>query len=57
MRWFNVNYFDTMDAIKSALLLNVLIPVKRLSYPRRLGRLPAVADAILADLSRESKPH
>jgi glycine betaine/proline transport system permease protein len=29
VRWFNVNYFDTMDAIKSALLLNVLIPVKR----------------------------
>jgi len=32
-----------------------LIPIKRLSYPRRLDRLPAVADAILADLSRESK--
>ena len=29
VRWFNVNFFDTMDAIKSALLLNVLIPVKR----------------------------
>ena len=29
VRWFNVNYFDTIDAIKSALLLNVLIPVKR----------------------------
>ena len=29
VRWFNVNYFDTMDAIKSALLLNVLIPIKR----------------------------
>lgn len=33
-----------------------LIPIKRLSYPRRLDMLPAVADAILADLSRESKP-
>jgi len=32
-----------------------LIPIKRLSYPRRLDMLPAVADAILADLSRESK--
>lgn len=33
-----------------------LIPIKRLSYPRRLDLLPAVVDAILADLSRESKP-
>jgi len=32
-----------------------LIPIKRLSYPKRLDRLPAVADAILADVSRESK--
>jgi glycine betaine/proline transport system permease protein len=29
VRWFNVHFFDTMDAIKTALLLNVLIPVKR----------------------------
>jgi glycine betaine/proline transport system permease protein len=29
VRWFNVNFFDTLDAIKSALLLNVLIPIKR----------------------------
>jgi glycine betaine/proline transport system permease protein len=29
VRWFNVHFFDTIDAIKSALLLNVLIPVKR----------------------------
>jgi hypothetical protein len=33
-----------------------LIPIKRLSYPRRLDLLPSVADAILADVSRESKP-
>ena len=32
-----------------------LVPIKRLSYPRRLEMLSAVADAILADLSRESK--
>ena len=32
-----------------------LIPIKRLSYPRRLDLLPAIADVILADLSRESK--
>ena len=32
-----------------------VIPIKRLSYPRRLEMLPAVADAILADVSRESK--
>jgi hypothetical protein len=31
------------------------IPVKRLSYPKRLELLPSVADAILADLSRESR--
>jgi glycine betaine/proline transport system permease protein len=29
VRWINVNFFDTLDAIKSALLLNVLIPAKR----------------------------
>jgi glycine betaine/proline transport system permease protein len=29
VRWFNVHFFDAMDAMKSALLLNVLIPVKR----------------------------
>ena len=33
-----------------------LIPIKRLSYPRRLDLLPSVADAILTDVSRESKP-
>ncbi len=27
--WINVNYFDTLEAIKNALLLNVLIPFKR----------------------------
>jgi glycine betaine/proline transport system permease protein len=29
VRWFNIHFFDTLDAIKSALLLNALIPVKR----------------------------
>lgn len=29
-----------------------LVPIQRLSYPRRLDKLPAVADAILADLAR-----
>lgn len=28
--WINVNYFDTLEAIKNAVLLNVLIPFKRL---------------------------
>jgi hypothetical protein len=32
-----------------------LIPIKRLSYPRRLNMLPDIADTILGDLSRESK--
>jgi glycine betaine/proline transport system permease protein len=29
VRWINVHFFDTLDAIKSALLLNLLIPIKR----------------------------
>jgi glycine betaine/proline transport system permease protein len=35
VRWININFFDTLDAIKSALLLDLLIPVKRF-----LGELP-----------------
>jgi glycine betaine/proline transport system permease protein len=35
VRWVNVNFFDALDAFKSALLLNILIPVKRF-----LGELP-----------------
>ncbi|MEI5681653.1 ABC transporter permease subunit [Mesorhizobium sp. CCNWLW179-1] len=33
--WINVNFFDTFEAIKNAVLLNILIPFKRL-----LGGLP-----------------
>ncbi|MBC7284165.1 ABC transporter permease subunit [Hoeflea sp.] len=33
--WININFFDTLEAIKNAMLLNVLIPFKRL-----LGDLP-----------------
>jgi glycine betaine/proline transport system permease protein len=29
VRWINVHFFDALDAVKSALLLNLLIPVKR----------------------------
>lgn len=29
VKWININFFDTFDAIKNALLLNVLIPIKR----------------------------
>jgi glycine betaine/proline transport system permease protein len=29
VKWININFFDTLDAIKNALLLNVLIPIKR----------------------------
>jgi len=29
VRWINVNFFDTLEAVKSALVLNVLIPFKR----------------------------
>jgi glycine betaine/proline transport system permease protein len=30
VQWINVNFFDTLEAIKNTLLLNVLIPFKRL---------------------------
>jgi glycine betaine/proline transport system permease protein len=33
--WINVNFFDTLEALKNAVLLNVLVPFKRL-----LGGLP-----------------
>lgn len=33
--WININYFDTLEAIKNTMLLNVLIPFKRF-----LGDLP-----------------
>ncbi len=35
VRWVNINFFDTLDAIKTAFLLNLLIPIKRF-----LGELP-----------------
>lgn len=35
IRWINVNFFDAIEAVKNAVLLNVLIPFKRL-----LGGLP-----------------
>ena len=45
--WLNVNYFDTFEAIKTAVLLNVLIPVKRflLAQPWPWGTLIVVAAA------------
>lgn len=33
--WININYFDTLEAVKNTMLLNILIPFKRL-----LGDLP-----------------
>jgi glycine betaine/proline transport system permease protein len=30
VEWINVNFFDTLEAIKNAVLLNVLVPFKRL---------------------------
>ena len=35
VRWINVNFFDVLEALKNAVLLNVLMPFKRL-----LGGLP-----------------
>ena len=29
VKWLNVNFFDTFEAVKTAVLLNVLLPVKR----------------------------
>ena len=29
VKWININYFDTLEAIKNALLINLLIPFKR----------------------------
>ncbi len=42
MRWINVNFFDTLEAFKNAVLLNVLIPFKRL-----LAGLPWLGVALL----------
>jgi glycine betaine/proline transport system permease protein len=35
VRWINVNFFDVLESVKNALLLNVLVPFKRLlgSFP------------------------
>ncbi len=30
VQWINVNFFDTFEAVKNAVLLNVLVPFKRL---------------------------
>ena len=30
-----------------------MVPIKRLSYPKRLDMLPALTDAILVDVTRE----
>ena len=52
VRWINVNFFDALEAFKNALLLNVLIPVKRF-----LGELPwlgVVAAARPRRLSRSA---
>ena len=35
VRWINVNFFDVLEGMKNAILLNVLVPLKRL-----LGGLP-----------------
>ena len=40
--WININYFDTLEAIKNAMLLNVLIPFKRF-----LGDLPWLGVTLL----------
>jgi glycine betaine/proline transport system permease protein len=44
--WININFFDQLDAVKSWLLLNVLIPVKRFMLA-----LPWVAAVALVTLA------
>jgi glycine betaine/proline transport system permease protein len=40
--WINVNFFDTLEGLKNAVLLNVLVPFKRL-----LGGLPWVGVVLM----------
>jgi glycine betaine/proline transport system permease protein len=42
VRWINVNFFDTLEALKNLVLLNVLVPLKRL-----LGDLPWLGVTLL----------
>ncbi|VAW12391.1 Glycine betaine ABC transport system, permease protein OpuAB / Glycine betaine ABC transport system, permease protein OpuAB [hydrothermal vent metagenome] len=46
VRWININYFDQLDGMKNALLLNVMIPLKRF-----LLSLPWVAVVAMAALA------
>lgn len=46
MQWLNVNFFDTIEAVKSWLLINVMIPFKRF-----LLSLPWIAVVAAAALS------
>ncbi len=38
VKWINVNYFDAIEAVKNAVLINVLVPFKRLLVGPALGR-------------------
>jgi glycine betaine/proline transport system permease protein len=48
--WLNVNFFDTFEAIKTAVLLNVLVPVKRFMlaqpWPWAIAVIAAAAWAV-----------
>ncbi len=50
VEWLNVNFFDTFEAVKTAVLLNVLLPVKRFMlaqpWPWAIALLTAAAWAI-----------
>jgi membrane protein required for beta-lactamase induction len=46
VKWINVNYFDQLEAVKNALLLNVMIPFKRF-----LTSLPWAGVAALVTLA------
>ena len=46
VQWINVNFFDMLEAIKNAVLLNLLVPLKRF-----LGELPWLGVTMLLSLA------
>ncbi len=60
VRWINVNFFDVLEAVKNALLLNVLVPFKRLlgSFPWfgvRTGTVGLASDVRLLRVNYEGE--
>jgi glycine betaine/proline transport system permease protein len=51
VEWLNVNLFDTFEAIKTAVLLNVLVPVKRFMLAQPWPWVVAVVTAAMWQLA------